>query len=175
LILSLEKVRELFPAFNDWTDDKLNLKLCAVENALRAYTNNKFHNRYYRNTADIIGGVIISNELCAFTEGDTVEISYGRAKGLYTVKETSDFVIEVNENIPDAKDVVITKVEYPADVVYCAINILDWELNNRAKVGIQSETLSRHSVTYFNYDSSNIMGYPSSLFGALQPYKKARC
>ena len=58
MILSLEKVRELFPAFNDWTDDKLTLKLCAVENAIRAYTNNKFHNRYYRNTADIIGGVI---------------------------------------------------------------------------------------------------------------------
>ena len=43
------------------------------------------------------------------------------------------------------------------------------------EVGVQSETISRHSVTYFNMDGDNsIMGYPKSLLGFLKPYKKAR-
>ena len=40
----------------------------------------------------------------------------------------------------------------------------------------KAETLSRHSVTYFDQDASNQMnGYPVSLLGCLKPYRKARC
>jgi hypothetical protein len=53
---------------------------------------------------------------------------------------------------------------------------MEWEVNNRGKVGIKSETLSRHSVTYFDQDASNqMMGYPAALLGCLKPYRKARC
>ena len=45
----------------------------------------------------------------------------------------------------------------------------------RDKVGIKSETLSRHSVTYYDQDAGNqVMGYPASLMGFLSPYIKAR-
>ena len=65
--------------------------------------------------------------------------------------------------------------EYPMDVKMGVINMLNWDLENREKVGIQSETISRHSVTYFNMDGDNsIMGYPKSLLGVLKPYMKAR-
>ncbi len=65
--------------------------------------------------------------------------------------------------------------EYPMDVKMGTINMLNWNLENREKVGIQSETISRHSVTYFNMDGDNsIMGYPKSLLGFLKPYMKAR-
>ena len=65
--------------------------------------------------------------------------------------------------------------EYPMDVKMGAINMLNWDLENREKVGIQSETISRHSVTYFNMDGDNsTMGYPKSLLGFLKPYMKAR-
>ena len=65
--------------------------------------------------------------------------------------------------------------EYPADIKMGVINMLKWDLENRDKVGIQSETISRHSVTYFNMDGDNsTMGFPKSLLGFLQPYKKAR-
>jgi hypothetical protein len=174
--MSINNAREMFAAFNDWTDERLTLKLNSIESAIRAYTNNNFQNRAYRNTAEINGGILYLTEKNSFEVGDTIEISYGKAKGLYTVKTASDNTVSVNEKIADTDGIsTVTKVEYPSDVIYCAINILEWEVNNRSKVGIQSETLSRHSVTYFNYDNSNIMGYPSSLFGALQPYKKARC
>lgn len=65
--------------------------------------------------------------------------------------------------------------EYPMDVKVGVVNMLKWDLTNREKVGIQSETISRYSVTYFNMDGENsIMGYPKSLLGFLRPYMKAR-
>lgn len=67
------------------------------------------------------------------------------------------------------------KGEYPMDVKMGVVNMLNWDLENRDKVGIQSETISRHSVTYFNMDGANSsMGYPKSLLGFLKPYMKAR-
>lgn len=66
-------------------------------------------------------------------------------------------------------------VVYPADVKMGAVNLMKWELNNRDKVGVSSETISRHSVTYFDLTGDNsLMGYPKSLLGFLRPYKKAR-
>lgn len=63
--------------------------------------------------------------------------------------------------------------EYPKDIKLGVINLLKWDLEK--KVGIQSETISRHSVTYFNMDGENaVMGYPKSLFGFLKPYMRAR-
>jgi hypothetical protein len=65
--------------------------------------------------------------------------------------------------------------EYPADVKMGVLEMLKWDLENRKKVGIQSETISRHSVTYFNMDGDNsVMGYPKALLGFLKPYMRAR-
>lgn len=65
--------------------------------------------------------------------------------------------------------------EYPSDVKHGVINLMNWELNNREKIGVASETISRHSVTYFNMDGDNtLMGYPKMLLGFLKPYKRAR-
>ena len=65
--------------------------------------------------------------------------------------------------------------EYPMDVKMGVVNLMKWELDNRDKVGVQSETISRHSVTYFNMDGDNsIMGFPKALLGFLKPYMKAR-
>lgn len=65
--------------------------------------------------------------------------------------------------------------DYPIDVKLGAVNLLKWETANRDKVGIASETISRHSVSYVDMtDDNSVMGYPKSLLGFLQPYKKAR-
>lgn len=66
-------------------------------------------------------------------------------------------------------------IAYPADVKMGVVNLLKWEQSNRDKVGVQSESISRHSVTYFNMDEQNAaMSYPKSLLGFLDPYMKAR-
>ena len=65
--------------------------------------------------------------------------------------------------------------EYPANVKMGVVNLIKWELDCRDKVGIASETISRHSVTYFDMNGDNsLMGYPKSLLGFLRPFKRAR-
>ena len=177
MIISVEQAKRLVN-FNGWTDDKIRMKLLAVEQTIRAYTNNNFQNREVRIQADIADGVFMSESLIPFSAGDTVQISESRFNnGLYTISpEINDTAFMVNEKTRDEENVLVTKIEYPADVVACCVNLLEWEVNNREKVGIQSETLSRHSVTYFNMDGANqAMGYPVSLLGCLKAYRKARC
>ena len=76
-------------------------------------------------------------------------------------------------------------VEYPMDVKLAAVNILKWQLKNEAaaagdtsKKDIQSETLSRYSVTYAaDASESDIdakFGVPKKLMACLKLYKKAR-
>lgn len=65
--------------------------------------------------------------------------------------------------------------QYPMDIKLGVARMLQWQLDNGDKVGVQSETVSRHSVTYFNMDGDNSsMGFPKSLLGFLRPYKRAR-
>lgn len=67
------------------------------------------------------------------------------------------------------------KGEYPMDVKMGVVNLLKWELNMREKVGVASESISRHSVTYVDQTGENtLMGYPVALMGFLKPYRRAR-
>ena len=176
MIISVEKAKELV-SFPSWTDEKIRMKLLAVEQTIRAYTNNNFQDRGYRVQAGIANGVFKSESPIPFSNGDTVQVGESRLnKGLFTVSTADDLTFTVDEETRDEDDVLVTKVVYPADVVACAVNLLEWEVNNRGKIGVQSETLSRHSVTYFNMGASDqVMGYPVSLLGCLKAYRKARC
>ena len=176
MIISVEKAKELV-SFPGWTDEKIRMKLLAVEQTIRAYTNNNFQDTGFRVNADIASGVFKATSLIPFSIGDTVQVSESRLnKGLFTVSMVDDQTFAVSEETRDEISVLVTKVVYPADVVACAVNLLEWEVNNRGKVGIQSESLSRHSVTYFNMDgANNVMGYPTSLLGCLKAYRKVRC
>lgn len=175
MIISVEKARALID-FDGWTDEKVEMKLKAVEQTIRAYTNNKFQDRGYRVTASIRDGVIATDCPVPFSVGDVVEIGESEINdGLYTVDAVDDKEFFVVEDVRDEDSVLITKIVYPADVVDCCVNLLEWEKQNRAKVGIQSETLSRHSVTYFNMGAADqVMGYPAALLGCLKAYRKAR-
>ena len=75
----------------------------------------------------------------------------------------------------DFKRNLTAEGEYPMDVKMGAVNLMKWELNNRDKVGVASESISRHSVTYVDQTGENtLMGYPVALMGFLRPYKRAR-
>lgn len=181
MIVSIDRIKQLVD-LEGWTDAKIEMKLQAIEQTIRAYTNNNFQDRARRRTADIVGGLFLVEALTPFDVGDTVQITETALnKGLFTVETVDDSTFTVAEDVEDENEVLVTKVKYPADVVACAVNLMEWEVKFRDKVGIQSETLSRHSVTYFNMDgstsngSSNIMGYPASLLGCLKPYRKVRC
>ena len=176
MIISVEKAKELVN-FPGWTDEKIRMKLLAVEQTIRAYTNNNFMDRGFRIQANIRNGAFVSDSPIPFSNGDTIQIINSRLNnGLFTVYTADDTTFMVDEETRDEDNVTVVKVVYPSDVIACTVNLLEWEVNNRSKVGIQSETLSRHSVTYFNMDSANnVMGYPTSLLGCLRAYRKVRC
>lgn len=175
MIISVEKAKEFIRFPESWTDEKIKMKLLAVEQTIRAYTNNNFQDRDCRRAADIVGGLFMVDALTPFDVGDTVQISEtAMNKGLFTVATADDSTFTVEEAVKDEADVLVTKIAYPADVIDCCVNLMEWEVNNRGKVGIKSETLSRHSVTY--EDSAALFrGYPKGILSAVSHYRKVRC
>ena len=173
MIISISQLKE-YVNLDGWTDIRILQKLKAIESVIRQYTNNNFQDKDIRRTADIVGGLFIVEALTPFETGDTVQISETRLnKGLFTVDEAEDGTFTVNEAVKDETGVLVTKIVYPPDVIDCCINLMEWEVKHRQKVGIKSETLSRHSVTY--EDSSQMFnGYPVGILNALNLYKKAR-
>lgn len=174
MIVSVDKVMKL-PEFVGQTESVIAEKLDAVELLIRAYTNNNFQNRYVRFTAASLGNRLFGTS-DFLKVGDTVQISQSKVNdGLYAITEIGDDFIRVNKDLYRYSDNLVTKVEYPADVRSGVIDLLKWEIKNRQKVGIKSETLSRYSVTYYDQDANNqVMGYPVALLGFLKPYIKAR-
>lgn len=174
MIMTVEEFRSYVDT--DKTDAVLSAKLAALELLIRKYTNNNFQHRGFRCAADIRGSIFTAEALQPFDVGDTIQVTESQLNaGLYTVTAATDATFEVADALHDEDNVLVTKVVYPVDVKMGVANMLEWDLNNRSKVGIQSETISRHSITYFNMDGDNAsMGYPKSLTGFLKPYMKAR-
>ncbi|MCQ2754841.1 MAG: hypothetical protein MJ231_07320 [bacterium] len=153
-------------------DNLLENKLKAIETFIRGnYTNNKFYNRHIKFHCNSINNRLLTDN--PFLKvGDTIEIAESPNEGLYTIKSIEDGTITLDRYVFDFYNYVI-KVEYPEDVKQGALDMLEWEFGAKEKVGLKSETISRHSVTY--EDSANfVSGYPISILGFLEPYKKMR-
>lgn len=176
MIMTVAELRQFVTTGEE--DQVLEARLQALELLIRAYTNNNFQQRGFRIEADIRGGVFMSESLIPFAVGDTVMISQSDLQSdcLCTVKEiTDDTTFTVNESCADDDCILVTKVVYPADVKLGVANMLKWQLDNGNKVGVASETISRHSVTYFDMTGDNsAAGFPKALTGFLRPYMKAR-
>ena len=172
MILTVEDLRKQTDC-GDTTDEQITTKLEAIEAVIRAYTNNNFQQRTIR-----FGGrsedTFIYGSPQYFTVGDTIQITESVNNGLYTVVEVHEDYIEVDQPLMTVEFNLVTKVRYPADVIQCAVDLYRWKGTMGDKVGIKSETLSRHSVTY--EDSATLfMGYPVGILNGLQLHKKARC
>ena len=81
--------------------------------------------------------------------------------------------------------VMVTKVEYPLDVQRGVLDILRWQYKNAnqnynpdAEKEVQSESISRHSVTYARdtteSDIDSEFGVPRKYTSFLKRYMKAR-
>lgn len=173
MIISVKEVKQFIQTTEP--DKVIRAKLKALELLIRKHTNNNFQNRGIRFTCPVMAEkLLLATDMLKV--GDTVQLSESiYSNGVYVIKAIKDGFIELGKPLLDEAHVLVTKVEYPVDVVMGVVNMLKWDLENRDKVGIQSETISRHSVTYFNMDGDNsTMGYPKSLLGFLKPYMKAR-
>lgn len=174
MIMSAEEFKQHVDT--DAPDAMLEARLQALELFIRGYTNNNFQVRGTGRIADVIGGQFTVEALNPYEVGDTLQISGSEKNdGLYTVKEAGDNTFKVNERTRDEIDVFVTLVEYPADVKMGVVELLKYDLESREKAGVQSETISRHSVTYQTQDASNtVHGYPMHLMGFLKRHMKAR-
>lgn len=176
MIMTIAELRQFVATDED--DQVLEARLQALELLIRAYTNNNFQKRAFRAVAVAMadGNRLLLQGANPFKAGDTLQITESELNaGLVHVSTTSGDGITVKEDLYDESGVVITKVVYPPDVKLGAANMLKWQLENGDKVGVSSETISRHSVTYFDMSGDNsTMGFPKALTGFLRPYKRAR-
>jgi len=175
MLISAEDLKSKYKKFAGIEDNVLTTKLSVIESAIRKHTNNNFQNRLIRFIASVENGVIKGTSPY-LKQLDTIEISDGVNKGLYTVINLENGVKTI-EPLYDYPTQLITKIEYPVDVIEGAIDLLDWELiqKGKEKSGVASETISRHSVSYVQRTGDNtINGYPIELFNFCNDYMKAR-
>lgn len=185
MLMTVAELREYLNT--DETDAMLAARLKALELTIRRYTNNNFQRRGFRVTADIRAGVFMSESLIPFDAGDTIMVSESDLQSdcLAVVTEANDLTFQTDSDWADDNSVLVTKVEYPADVKLGAINILKWQLRNEAAAAgdksqkaVQSETLSRHSITYATdateADIAADFGVPRKHVAFLNNYMKAR-
>lgn len=175
MLISAGDLKDKYTKFEDIDDDLITAKLSVIESAIRKYTNNNFQNRLIRFKASVEGG-IIKGTSPYLKQLDTIEISDGVNKGLYTVINVAD-EIKTIEPLYDYPEQLITKIKYPIEVIEGAIDLLDWELIKEGKelTGVASESISRHNVSYIQRTNDNtINGYPIELFNFCENYKRAR-
>ena len=176
MIMTVSELKQFIET--DESDQVLEAMLQALELSIRAHTNNNFQVRAFRAVAvSMPNHELLCSGTVPFRAGDTLQITESELmpEALVTVESIAGNTIAVKEDLYDESGVVITKVKYPQDVKMGVVNLVKWELDNRAKVGVSSESISRHSVTYFDQTGENtLMGYPVALMGFLKPYKKAR-
>lgn len=173
MLITAEEVKKI-DKFKNYTIDDIERKLKKIEYAIRSYTHNKFLSKNIRFNSGIENNIILFNTQY-IKKNDTVLISNCFCNDIFTISELVEKGLKVKEDIINSKNNLIVKVIYPYDVIEGALDVLEWDFKMRNKVGIKSETLSRHSMTYYDNDSNNtINGYPVSLFGFLKPYRKAR-
>lgn len=176
MIMTVAEFRQV--ADTDATDQALEARLLALELLIRAYTNNNFQARAFRSAAAAVstGKTLLVENSGLFKANDTLQITDSALNaGLVNVRTSSGGTVTVKEELYDEAEITVTKVVYPADVKMGVANLMKWELERREKVGLASESLSRHSVTFADQTGANtVMGYPLALMGFLAPYMRAR-
>ena len=174
MIINLEEALKLDTDATQETCDGL-------ETMVRNLTNNNFQLTKFRIRSLRLSGSTIkasSGRVDIFQPGDTIEINgTDYNDGLYVVESVSDGVITVRGDfITEAHPgAIATKVSYPADVLAGVKKLIAYEAKMRDKAGIKSETVARWSVTYYDVTAAESSeGYPVSLLGFLDKYRKLR-
>ena len=172
MIIAVDKLKRLVST--DIADDELEARLSAIEAAVRKHTNNHFNVRGTEMDAEVRKGVIVL-PFPLFKIGDSIEILSDSYKDMvFTVKAAEGDSIEVDKPLRFDGSVRVALIEYPDDVVMGAVNLMKWDISNREKMGIKSESISRWSVTYFDLESNSLLGYPASLLGFAKNHMRAR-
>lgn len=170
MIVSIEELKNVSELSN-LSDERLTMMSESVEDFIRQYTNNNFINRNITyNTPSTQGKLEMVSPL--FKVGDTILISNSQYNnGVYVIIGEDG---TLDSEVFDCDDNKVSLVQYPNAIKGGFVKLLQYNAKMDSKVGIASESLSRHSVSYAQPDANSIGGYPSSLMSFLKPYMKAR-
>ncbi len=173
MIITLEEAQKL--------DSKATQETCdGLEAMVRKVTNNNFQVIKFRCHGLILEGSTArtNSRTDIFKTGDTVEINGTDFNdGLYVVKSVSDGLIELDGDLftETQTGAILTKISYPADVLEGVKKLLAYDAKMSEKIGVKSETIARWSVTYYDVTAAESSeGYPVSLLGFLDKYRKLR-
>ena len=171
MILTLEELK-CVNELSSISDEQLILMCEGIEDFIRQYTNNNFINRNITFNTPSSNGKLDTVSSPFFKVGDTVLISKSTYNdGVYVIEDMGG---TLNKQLFDAENNKVTLVQYPQSIKSGVIKLLQYDTKMVDKMGISSESISRHSVTYSQPSNDAVNGYPSYLMSFLRPYVKAR-
>lgn len=146
--------------------------LCdGLEDFIRQYTNNNFTVKNITYNTPVVDGKLEAQS-SLINEDDCVLISNSLYNdGVYIVDGIDG---TLDRELYDEPMVKVTLVRYPNAIKMGVIELLKYNVRMADKVGISSESISRHSVSYSGVGADSIGGYPASMMAFLKPYMKAR-
>lgn len=170
MIITVEELKAV-SELSSIPDEQLTIMCEGIEDFIRQYTNNNFIVKNVTfNTPSVNGKLETVSPLIKV--GDTVLISNSTYNnGVYVLTATDG---TLDKELFDDDNNKITLVKYPPSIKLGVVKLLQYNAKMDDKVGISSESLSRHSVSYAQPTSDSICGYPSSLMSFLKPFMKAR-
>ena len=170
MIITIEELKEV-SELSSIPDEQLTVMCEGIEDFIRQYTNNNFIIKNVTfNTPSLNGKLDSVSPL--FKVGDTVLISNSKYNnGVYVINDLDG---TLDKELFDDDNNKVTLVKYPPAVKLGVVKLLQYNAKMDDKVGISSESLSRHSVSYAQPSNDSVGGYPASLMSFLKPYMKAR-
>lgn len=170
MIITIEELKQV-SELSGIPDEQLTVMCEGIEDFIRQYTNNNFIVKNVTfNTPSLNGKLDTVSPL--FKVGDTVLISNSKFNdGVYVINDLDG---TLDKELFDDDNNKVTLVKYPPAVKLGVVKLLQYSVKMDDKVGISSESLSRHSVSYAQPSSDSIGGYPASMMSFLKPYMKAR-
>jgi hypothetical protein len=151
--------------------EQLRMLCDGLEDFIRRYTNNPFTVRNITYNTPVVDGKL-KTQSSLINEDDCVLISNSRYNdGVYVVDSIDG---TLDRELFDEPMVNVTLVRYPNAVKMGVMELLKYNVRMADKVGISSESISRHSVSYSGVGTDGIGGYPASMMAFLKPYMKAR-
>ena len=170
MIITIEELKTVNELSNI-PDEQLTIMCEGIEDFIRQYTNNNFIVKNVTfNTPSLNGKLDTVSPL--FKVGDTVLISNSKFNdGVYVINDLDG---TLDKELFDDDNNKVTLVKYPPAIKLGVVKLLQYNAKMGGTVGISSESLSRHSVSYAQPSNDSVGGYPASLMSFLKPYMKAR-
>ena len=170
MILTDNELLNLNKSLN--TDIEHLRMLCdGLEDFIRQYTNNNFTVKNITYNTPVVDGKL-ETQSSLINEDDCVLISKSLYNdGVYVVDGIDG---TLDKDLFDEPMVKVTLVKYPDAIKMGVVELLKYNVRMADKVGISSESISRHSVSYSGVGADSIGGYPASMMAFLKPYMKAR-